>query len=229
MQIINYNHDEFEIKFDFNTDILNAVRRLPNRKWIADRKIWTVVNNSQNIAALVDLAGAFDFELSESAAQLITAKKSELAEMIDYVIESGEAELCDKPKHLWYSVRGGGSMHDGKTVFKIKSYNNELNFIEYPSESNLSGSGRSGSVSYNVSEKNAFIMIREVSGSINNPDTDVIYYIIYKNDWYCTSKKIIKMLLGVSDTDNCLHNWKLISHDERKCTICGIIEVIPDL
>ena len=28
---------------------------------------------------------------------------------------------------------------------------------------------------------------------------------------------------------NCDHEWKMIDHDERECTDCGAIEVVPDL
>jgi hypothetical protein len=28
---------------------------------------------------------------------------------------------------------------------------------------------------------------------------------------------------------NCKHNWQMITHDERECSKCGAIEVVPDL
>lgn len=56
LTINNYQDTQIAIKFSsgFNTSVLNAVKNVPDRRWIQEEKIWLIPNNQKSIDNLLD-------------------------------------------------------------------------------------------------------------------------------------------------------------------------------
>jgi len=46
-----------EISVNYNSQIVEKLRQIPGRKWIADRKVWSFPDNKSTIAMLIDIFG----------------------------------------------------------------------------------------------------------------------------------------------------------------------------
>ena len=188
----------FRVRFPYDARSVAAIRTVPGRRWDAGKKIWTVPNTPEAAAALSALASRLAWSVAPEAADSITVTATEFDDLLAMGRESGAVRECPNHDRAWgYRVRGGGAMLDGEQVYRVYRGRDDLpHYAEASFADRRSGSGRSGSVAYEIEDDGVF-RVDTSRGSIASHSTDRQWHVRHRGQWYQTGRDTAWMLLGV--------------------------------
>lgn len=55
--VLRRNDGYIEVRFDFDRKLLDAVRKIPGRSWINDRRVWEFPGDNDTLGALKNVFG----------------------------------------------------------------------------------------------------------------------------------------------------------------------------
>lgn len=192
---ITLERDELHAEFPYSVEHVAAIRNIPCRQWDRERKIWRFPNEPEIAKRLGELALRFGWAVETSAVEL---PPDEAGDILALGIENGSIKQTAEPE-IGYSVRGGGDMLDGSRAYRmVKSNNGAACAYECDADrSGLSGSGRSGYVTYEIGRDGVY-MLAETSGSIKRQSTSATYLLLRRGQWYDLGDRLTAlMILGI--------------------------------
>ncbi len=67
VEITGNDRDWIQVTFPYNVEILDAIKNVPGRRWVANRKIWLIPNRNSTIQLLLmELYNTGRFNIPES-------------------------------------------------------------------------------------------------------------------------------------------------------------------
>ena len=196
--LVKLESGELQASFPYSVEAVAAVRTVPCRQWDAARKLWRFPNTPEVATVLGQLASRFEWTIDATAAAVVHQAAEEIDEILAMAIEGGDVKATSEPE-VGYSVRGGGSMHDGTVphlMFRSRTGAAGLSECE-ADRSGLSGSGRSGHVDYELDSDGVY-ELRETSGNIKRQASEACWALRRRGQWYSIgTRQTALMLLGV--------------------------------